>query len=151
MGLPELNMADTINPRNSRKLGLLTVPGALFSFHLGLTCSLCVSSYVALLSSLGAGFLASSTYLLPLTIVMFALALFALGLQAKSRGYGPLLLGLVSVAIILPSKFLLDSNEMVYAGAAILTIASVWSLVRARSAAPACPAGVGSGEIRTPS
>lgn len=144
-------MADAINNRDPRKLGLLTVPGLAVSLLPSLACPLCWPGYAALLSSLGFGFLASSTYLLPLTGALLALALFALGLQARSKGYGPLVVGLVSTAIILPGKFLLGSNAMTYAGAATLAIASLWSLVPARLGAPACPTCTASGEVRNPS
>jgi hypothetical protein len=60
-----------------------------------------------------------------------------LGLQIKSKGYGPFALGLLSAAIILVGKFLLESNAMTYTGAAILVIASAWSLAPSRSAASA--------------
>jgi mercuric ion transport protein len=141
-------MADAINNRDPRKLGLLTVPGVVVSLLPSLTCPLCLPGYAALLSSLGFGFLASSTYLLPLTGALLALALLGLGLQVRSKGYGPLVLGLVSGAVILPGKFLLGSTAITYAGAAILAIASIWSLGPARSAAPACPTCAPSGEIQ---
>lgn len=144
-------MADAINTRDPRKLGLLTVPGMVVSLLPSLTCPLCWPGYAAVLSSFGLGFLASSTYLLPLTGALLALALLALRLQARGKGYGPLVVGLVSAAIILPGKFLLGSNAMTYAGAAILALASIWSLVPAPLAAPACQTCSPSGEIRSPS
>jgi mercuric ion transport protein len=130
-------MADAINAREPRKLGLLTIPGVAVSLLPSLACPLCWPAYAALVSSLGLGFLASSTYLLPLTGVLLALALVALGLQAKNKGYGPLALGLVSAGTILPSKFLLASSAMTYAGAGLLMIASAWSLLPARLAVSA--------------
>jgi hypothetical protein len=100
---------------------------------------------------LGLGFLASSAYLLPLTVALLALALLALGLQARSKGYGPLVVGVLSAAIILPGKFLLGSNAMTYAGAVILALASIWSVIPARSSAAACSTCAPSTEIRNPS
>jgi hypothetical protein len=112
-----------------------------------LACPLCWPAYAALASSLGLGFLASSTYLLPLTGALLAIAVVGLGLQAKTIGYGPLVLGLVSAAVILPGKFLLASSLMTYAGVALLVIASAWSLAPKRFAAsPACPACATSGD-----
>jgi len=93
-----------------------------------LACALCWPAYAALISSLGLGFLASSAYLLPLTGALLAVAVGALGLQIKSKGYGPFIAGLVSVATILPGKFLIGSNLMTYTGVALLVIASAWSL-----------------------
>jgi uncharacterized membrane-anchored protein len=99
-----------------------------------LACSLCWPAYAALISSLGLGFLASSTYLLPLTGAFLAVAVVGLGLQIKSKGYGPFVLSLVSVATILPGKFLMASNVATYGGVALLVIASAWSLAPRRSA-----------------
>src|SRR6266852_6181007 len=99
-------MADAINAQEPRKLGLLTIPGVAVSLLPVLACSLCWPAYAALISSLGLGFLASSTYLLPLTGALLAVAVVGLGLQ-KSKGYGPFVMGLVSVATILPGRFLI--------------------------------------------
>jgi hypothetical protein len=101
-----------MNTRGQRKLGLLAVPGIMVSLLPSLACPLCWPAYAALASSLGLGFLASSTYLLPLTGALLAIAVVGLGLQAKTIGYGPLVLGLVSAAVILPGKFILASSLM---------------------------------------
>jgi mercuric ion transport protein len=132
-------MTDKINVQDLPKLGLLTLPGVLVSLLPSLACPLCWPAYAALVSSLGLGFLASSTYLLPLTGVLLALALaiVGLGLQAKNKGYGPLALALVSAGAILPGKFLLASAAMTYAGVALLVIASAWSMLPARAAGSA--------------
>lgn len=130
-------MTEKINAQDPRKLGLMTIPGVLVSLLPSLACSLCWPAYGALVSSLGLGFLASSSYLLPLTGVLLAVALVGLGLQAKKKGYGPLALGLVSAGTILPGKFLLASASMTYAGVALLLIASAWSVLPVRPAVPA--------------
>src|SRR5216684_5606075 len=140
-------MADMLNTQEPRKLGLLTIPGVVVSLLPSLACALCWPAYAALISSLGLGFLASSTYLLPLTGALLAMAVGGLGLQIKSKGYGPFVLGIVSVATILPGKFLIGSNLMTYGGVAVLMIASAWSLVPRRSAASApCSTCAPSGE-----
>jgi hypothetical protein len=140
-----------MNTQDQRKLSLLAVPGVVVSLLPTLTCPLCWPGYAALLSSFGLGFLASETYLLPLTGAFLALALLALGLQGRKKGYGPLVVAVVSAAIILPGKFVIGSNAMTYVGAGILALASIWSLLPAPSSAPACPTCAPSGEIRHPS
>ncbi len=127
-------MAETINAREPRKLGLLAIPGVAVSMLPILPCSLCWPAYAALASSLGLGFLGSSNYLLPLTGALLAVAVVGLGLQIRSKGYAPFVLSLVSVAAILPAKFLMESNLMTYGGVALLVAASVWSLAPRRSA-----------------
>jgi len=140
-------MADTLNAQEPRKLGLLTIPGVAVSLLPSLACALCWPAYATLLSSLGLGFLASTAYLLPLTGVILAVAVAGLGLQIKSKGYGPFVVGLLSFATILPGKFMIGSNLMTYTGVALLVIASAWSLAPRRSAASAsCPTCALSGE-----
>src|SRR5713226_1136831 len=142
-------MADVIDAQEPRKLGLLTIPGVAVSMLPILACSLCWPAYAALISSVGLGFLASSTYLLPLTGALLAVAVVGLGLQIRSKGYGPFVMGLASVATILPGKFLIGSNLMTYTGVALLVIASAWSLVPRRladsaSCSTCAPSGEGS-------
>ncbi len=140
-------MADATNTHDQRKLGLLTIPGIVVSLLPSLACPLCWPAYAALASSLGVGFLASSAYLMPLTGALLAVAVVGLRLQAKTKGYGPFVLGLASAAAILPGKFLIASSAITYAGAALLVIASAWSLAPGRPAAAAsCPTCASSGE-----
>ncbi len=76
-----------------------------------------------------------TAYLLPLTVLLLALALAALGFRAgRRRGYGPLALGIAAAALLLLGKFVLDSNAAVYAGIASLVGASLWNSWPARPA-----------------
>src|SRR5437879_3975515 len=127
-------MAETINTQEPRKLGLLTIPGVVVSLLPILGCSLCWPAYAALISSLGIGFLGNSTYLFPLTGGLLAVAVVGLGMQIKSKGHRPFVMGLVSLATILPGKFLIGSDLMTYTGVALMAIASAWSLAPRRSA-----------------
>jgi hypothetical protein len=128
-------MADAINIGNQRKLGLLPIPGVFVSLLPALACPLCWPAYAALLSSIGLGFLISSSYLLPLTGAFSAVTLVGLGLQAKRSGYGPLLLGIISVALIVSGKLVLASSAVNYIGVGLLAAASAWALVPSRRAA----------------
>jgi len=113
----------------ARKLTLLSVPAILASLIPTVTCPLCITAYTALLSTLGLGFLMSSTYLLPLTVVLLAVAVAALGYEAvKSGAWGPLVLCLCGSAVILAGKFLFASQPATYAGVALLFAASLWNL-----------------------
>jgi hypothetical protein len=111
------------------KSTLLSAPAILASLIPSMTCPLCVTAYTALLSTLGLGFLMSSSYLLPLTVVMLAVAVAALGFEALKCGtWGPLVLSLFGSAMILIGKFLLASAPATYAGVALLLAASIWNL-----------------------
>lgn len=123
------------------KSGLLAIPGIVVAMLPTLTCPLCWPAYAALLSSLGIGFLGSAAYLLPLTGVFLAVAIVGLALQSKRHGYRPLLLGVVSAALIVLGKFALESNLITYAGVGLLAAASVWTMISSRrSDAPTCAA-----------
>ena len=65
-------MTNRTTDQQTSKLGLLAIPGAMVSLLPILPCALCWPAYAALISSLGLGFLRSSTYLLPLTAVLLA-------------------------------------------------------------------------------
>ena len=78
-----------------------------------IACPVCWPAYAGLLSSLGLGFLISTTYLLPLTAIFLIFALGTLAFRVTSRrGYGPFLLSLVAATGILLEKFLWESNPL---------------------------------------
>ena len=117
------------NSQGGWKSTLLSIPALLASLIPMVTCPLCVTAYTALLSTLGLGFLMSSTYLLPLTVTMLAVAVAALGFEASRRGnWGPFMLSLCGAAVILIGKCLFVSEPATYAGVALLLAASVWNL-----------------------
>ena len=71
----------------------------------------------------------SSTYLLPMTVVLLAVAVAALGYEGSKRGiWGPFVLCLCGSAMILVGKFLLASGPATYIGVALLLLASIWNL-----------------------
>jgi len=111
------------------KATLLSVPAILASLIPTVTCPLCITAYTALLSTLGLGFLMSSTYLLPLTLALLAVAVAALGYEAVKRGiWAPFVMCLCGSALILIGKFFLASLPATYAGVALLFGASIWNL-----------------------
>ena len=80
-----------------------------------IACPVCWPAYAGLLSSLGLGFLISTTYLLPLTAIFLIFALGTLAFRATSCGrYGPFLLSLVAATGILLEKLSLgiQSNDL---------------------------------------
>ena len=100
----------------------------LFGMLPVVTCAACWPAYAAVLSSLGIGFVNYTPYLMPLMFALTAVALFGLFHRAKSRrGYGPFALGLVAGALIIGSRFVLELDALLYAGAAGFLAASVWN------------------------
>src|SRR5436305_8483390 len=110
------------------KQGMLVLPGVGVSLLPKLACPLCWPAYAGLLSSVGLGFLISSTYLLPLTAGLLAITLCAMGFRAKKRhGYGPFLLGLVAATGVLFGKFTWESHLTIYGAVGLLVVASLWN------------------------
>lgn len=108
-----------------------------------LVCPVCSPGYAAVLPSLGVGFLTSTTYLLPTTGVMLALAVAALRQRTtKHRRAAPFWIGVFASVCILAGKFWFEFAAMTYSGIAVLAIASVWNVMSKRSRANRCSHGV---------
>jgi hypothetical protein len=105
-------------------------------------CPMCSPAYAALLSSLGLGFIGTSTYLLPMTIGFLTLAEGSLFFRASTRrGLGPFWLGLLGALAVLVGKFAVDSAPTTYVGVGLVIVASVWNAIPKRNNCPACEAG----------
>ena len=91
-------------------------------------CPACWPVYASILGPVGLGFLLESRGLLSFTVALLAVALLSLALRAKvRRGYGPFFLGIASVGFVFVFKFVYVLNFLVYAGAIVLLIASLWN------------------------
>jgi len=120
------------------KQGLLGLPSVGISVLPKLACPPCWPAYAGLLTSVGLGFLISTAYLLPVTVMFLALALRALAFRARRRhGYRAFLLGLLAAAGILLGKFVWDSNPTMYGAVGLLVIASLWNSWPIRTATEA--------------
>jgi hypothetical protein len=121
------------------KRSLAVLPGIGVSLLPKLMCPACWPAYAGIVSVLGLGFLISTKYLLPLTIISLALTTAALSFRASQRrGYGPLSLGVIAAAMILSGKFYFELTQAAYAGVGLLIAASIWNSWP-RRAIPACP------------
>ena len=107
---------------------LAVLPGIGAALLPAVTCPACWPAYAGLLSALGLGFANYTPYLLPLTIVFLAVALGALGYHAIRRHfYSPFVLGLVGSVVLVVGTFALNSDPTLYAGIALLVVASAWN------------------------
>ena len=124
----------------------LAVPGVGVSMLPKVICPVCSPAYAAVFSSLGLGFLVSTTYLLPVTVVFLAVAVCALAFRASSRrGLRPFWIGVIAAGSVLAGKFWLDSQTIAYAGVGLLVVASVWNVIPRRAIICSClPADAGS-------
>src|SRR6266851_8737790 len=122
------------------KEAVLAVPGIILSVLPVGACPACWPVYGGVLSALGAGFLLSSAYLLPVTTVFLLITVAALGFRARARrGYGPLAVGVTAAAVVLTGKFALGSNPVTYAGTGLLVFSALWNAWPRRIAAAHCP------------
>lgn len=125
------------------KESVLAAPAVAVSLLPKVVCPICSPAYAALLSSLGLGFLASTAYLLPVTVAFLAVAVGALFLRASShRGLLPFWLGTVAAICVLFGKFWIGSASTTYVGVGLLIVASVWNVVPKRKTPDVCPACV---------
>jgi hypothetical protein len=123
----------------------LAVPGVGVSMLPKVICPVCAPAYTAVLSSLGLGFLVSTAYLLPVTVILLALTVGALAFRALSRrGLRPFWVGVIAASSVVAGKFWLDSAVVTYAGTGLLVFASIWNAVPRRPNICSClPADVG--------
>jgi len=129
------------SPLSGWKSSLATLPAFVAVLLPAGLCPACWPAYAGILSSLGLGLLIDAKFLFPLTAVLLALAVFALGYRAnRRRGYGPLILGLSGAAAVLSFKFAVDWSILVYAGLAVLVAASIWNAWPIRETGVRCPA-----------
>jgi mercuric ion transport protein len=133
-------------PNRTWKETALAVPGVGVSMLPKVICPICSPAYAAVLSSLGLGFLVSTTYLLPVTVALLAVAVGALAFRASSRrGLRPFWMGMIAASSVVAGKFWVDSATMTYAGVGLLVFASVWNVIPRRANICSClPADAGS-------
>lgn len=116
------------NPPSGGWLSLGVLPGIGIGFLPVLGCPACWPAYAAIAGSLGVGFIVQVPYLLAITVMFMAGAVFFLGYNAQKRqGYGPFLLGLIAAATVLVGKFALGSAWLNYIGLALLGSAAIWN------------------------
>ena len=124
----------------------LAVPGVGVSMLPKVICPICSPAYPAVLSSLGLGFLVSTTYLLPVTIALLAVASGALAFRASNRrGRRPFWIGVIAASTVVAGKFWFGSTPITYSGVGLLVLASVWNVIPRRANICSClPADAGS-------
>ena len=120
---------------------LAAIPGVGVALLPKLTCAACWPVYAGLMSSMGIGFFNYSEYLVEITVVALAIALFALAFRAKRRrGYKPLMVGILASIGRISGKFWVDSSPLVYLSVGLLITASFWnSWPKKNATCSACP------------
>lgn len=124
------------NSRSGWGRALAAVPGALVAVVPSATCPACLGAYAGIVSAFGIGALFEKQYLLPLIaaflVVGVAGAYFA---SRRHQRRGPVLVTVVGSLLVVAGRFAWSAPDLVYAGAVLLIIASVWNLWLRRSPA----------------
>ncbi len=119
---------------------LFTGSGVTTALLAKLACPVCYPAAAGIISSAGLGVVINQTYMDVASVILIPAALFGLGFRARQRrGYGPLVLGLISVAIGLVGK-VTGLNFVFFTGVGGLVAAAVWNLLPKRSCS-ACATG----------
>ncbi|MFQ6008037.1 MAG: MerC family mercury resistance protein [Candidatus Zixiibacteriota bacterium] len=107
---------------------LAAIPGVVAALLPNVTCPACWPVYAGVLSSLGLGFLMRGRYFYIVISILLTISLFSLYYKASARrGLVPFLVGCLAAAIILGGKVYSGSDYILYSGAVILIIASIWN------------------------
>ncbi len=126
-------------PNRTWKETALAVPSVGVAMLPKVICPVCSPAYAAVLSSLGLGFLVSTTYLLPVTVAFLAVAVGALAFRASSRrGLRRFWIGMIAASSVVAGKFWFDSVKMTYTGVGLLVLASVWNVIPPRANICSC-------------
>lgn len=127
------NVVSEVEKKGAAK-GLLSVMPVLGAVLLpGVSCPACWPAYVALLGSIGIGFVDYSPYLFPLTFLMLTVAFLAMSFTARSQCfYWPLVLAFVGSSLVLFGRFYLESSAVLWAGVVLLIFVGFWQLFHKR-------------------
>lgn len=118
--------------------GLGSSTGAFF----GVGCPACVPAIGALFSAIGLGFLVNLTILKWLTLALLGIGL--LGLYTNMRKHGRkmfLLVGLLASIAVFSSRYVAESNIVLYTGAAVLLVNAFLDYRHTRKIGACCVAG----------
>jgi hypothetical protein len=91
-------------------------------------CPVCWSVYAGLSSVLGLSFAVETRYLLPMTLALLGLSVWALAVPAaRGRSHAAWLLGLIMAAGVVIAKFVIDSDPWLYASMLGLVLTTLWA------------------------
>ena len=114
---------------------LSALPAALLALLPSATCPLCAAAYVGVFSAMGLGYLLTERILGPLIAVFLLVALITVGwFTRRHRRPGPLLLTVAGTLAVAAGRLVLDVPLLVYSGAILLLVASLWNLFARRRA-----------------
>jgi len=114
---------------------MLAAPAAVLPLLPSFTCPICLAAYAGVLSSLGLGFLLNDRVQRPLIVLFLAIAVASVAWSGYRRGrWAPLGLAVAGAAMVGGGRLVWDLPAVLYAGVALLVLASLWTLFMKRSA-----------------
>ena len=102
-------------------------------------CPLCLAAYLSIFGGFGAIPFFYSFWVLPVTVFFLAITITLLYYQARRNGrYFPFFFSLTAPLIILTGKFYFESEWLMYTGAAVLIISSIWLSISRKKPSKMC-------------
>ena len=148
-------MSDTYTPlqqpgRTGRAWLIFDKLGAVGALVSALAAPCCFPVFATVGGALGLGSVSFLHGNAPILIqAMTALALFGqVAAYRQHRKKGPLLLSVVSAALVAIAYFMSYHVWLIYAALIGLSIAAVWNLVNTHRSRSCCPAGDGQAQVR---
>lgn len=95
-------------------------------------CPLCWAAYMSLLGSWGIQTIPYKPWLLPVLCVLLVINIISLYLTGKKHHYWPLALSVAGALIVIGNRYYFHSEQLMYTGAALLIISSLWNTLPIR-------------------
>jgi|GEM_PF-1315487 len=135
MALPEAEALTSVflQPQRRRGIRWKQVARTHFSFFMAVViaffpkCPFCWAAYMSALSSLGLSTIPYRPWMLPLLIGLFFANMVSLYYTRGRHGYKLLLISLAGAVLIVGNRLYWNMSALLYAGAALLAIASLWN------------------------
>ena len=114
--------------------------GACGAGIVGILCPLCLPAIAALLSSIGLGFVVSTTVIWP--VLGFFVLLLLLGLVWGYKRHGnvwPLIIGILGIIAIPAGNYIVMARPLTYIGVAVVVASALWNLTLDKKTISASP------------
>ena len=118
------------------------IPSILLAGLSKFTCAWCLAAYAGVLSSLGAGALATDTGLVALTLVLLTVATTSVGWSARRhRQLGPVILTALGAITVAGARLSAAGTGWLLLGSVLMIAASLWNLRAGRRSVPVVQLG----------
>lgn len=95
-------------------------------------CPLCWAAYMSLLGSWGIQTIPYKPWLLPVFCILLLVNIVSLYLTGKKHHYLPLAFSIAGALLVISNRYYFHSQQLMYTGAALLIISSLWNTLPVR-------------------